>query len=148
MDLFAYGTLLFPEVLRALLGRVPPLAPATASGWRVAALPGRVYPGLVADQHATANGLVISGLDRAECRLLDAYEDIDYRLMAITLTDGRSCPTYVWRGEVLAGDWDPHGFAADHLARYAERCARWRAESWPPAPITEHRGTSGSGRPP
>ena len=40
--LFVYGSLLIPEVLQALLGRVPD---RTAGGWRVAALAGRRYPG-------------------------------------------------------------------------------------------------------
>ena len=39
--LFAYGTLRFPDVLTALLGRVPEQAPAAVDGWRVAALDGR-----------------------------------------------------------------------------------------------------------
>jgi Gamma-glutamyl cyclotransferase, AIG2-like len=45
--LFAYGTLTFTDVLVALLGRVPAHAPASAPGWRVAALHGRLYPVLV-----------------------------------------------------------------------------------------------------
>jgi len=132
VDLFVYGTLLFPEVLAALLGRVPPREPAAAAGWRVAALPGRRYPGLVPDPHGLAHGLVITGLSRAEGRLLDAYEDGDYRLGMIDLADGRSCPTYVWRGEVLPHDWNPHSFAGDHLTDYVAHCARWRATGWRP----------------
>ncbi|WP_250292550.1 gamma-glutamylcyclotransferase, partial [Frankia sp. CiP1_Cm_nod1] len=46
-ELFVYGTLCFPEVARALLGRLPCSRPAAAAGWRAAALPGRAYPGLV-----------------------------------------------------------------------------------------------------
>jgi hypothetical protein len=133
VDLFVYGTLLFPEVLAALLGRVPVRTPAVATGWRVAALPGRVYPGLVPAENGRANGLVISGLTRAEGRILDAYEDADYQLTVITLADGRSCPTYVWRTDVLAHDWNPHGFAVEHLARYVEHCARWRGSLLPTA---------------
>lgn len=46
--LFAYGTLMFPEVLQVLLGRVPDVVSATVAGWRVARLPGRIYPVMVA----------------------------------------------------------------------------------------------------
>ena len=45
--LFAYGTLRFDEVLAVLLDRLPCRSTAAAAGWRVAALAGRVYPGLV-----------------------------------------------------------------------------------------------------
>ncbi|HEY3260963.1 MAG TPA: gamma-glutamylcyclotransferase family protein [Pseudonocardiaceae bacterium] len=138
MDLFVYGTLLFPEVLIALLGRVPARQPASAVGWRVAALPGRPYPGLVPHPGGTALGQVISGLVESEARLLDDYEDGGYRLTAITLADGRSCPSYVWRAGVLAQDWSLDRFAADQLAGYVLECARWRVVAgWGPPPCDD-----------
>ncbi len=127
MDLFVYGTLLFPDVLAVLLGRVPRRSPAVADGWRAAALPGRVYPGLVPARGRQATGLVISGLTGDEVDLLDAYEDVDYALTPVTLADGTRCPTYVWRTGALADDWSPRWFADGHLAGYVERCRRWRA---------------------
>jgi len=132
VDLFVYGTLLFPDVLTVLLGRVPARSPAVADGWRAAALPGRVYPGLVPDPVRRATGLVIGGLTAADIALLDAYEEDDYRLADITLADGTSCPTYVWRRDVLADDWNPRWFADTHLAEYAAHCRRWRAGYRPP----------------
>lgn len=127
MRLFAYGTLLFPEVLHVLLGRVPDLSPAVTHGWRVAALPGRVYPGLVPAPDGRASGRVVSGLSADEMVLLDAYEDTDYRLATIPLADGTGCPTYVWLRGVLAADWTPAAFAAEHLDAYLDLCRRWRA---------------------
>jgi gamma-glutamylcyclotransferase (GGCT)/AIG2-like uncharacterized protein YtfP len=132
--LFVYGTLLFPEVLTALLGRVPPSAPAVAPGWRVAALAGRVYPGLAPDPASAATGAVLSGLDATELVLLDAYEDVDeadYARTDITLADGTACPTYVWLGAVLPTTWTPDAFAAAHLGEYVLGCHAWRA-GYPP----------------
>jgi hypothetical protein len=60
--LFAYGSLMFDEVLTALIGRLPNRTPAVAPGWRVIALPERVYPGLVQDAEAQAPGILIDGL--------------------------------------------------------------------------------------
>jgi len=130
MDLFVYGTLLFPEVLTALLRRVPASRPASAVGWRVAALPARPYPGLVPHPGGRASGLVISGLDATETRLLDDYEHGGYERTEITLSDGRRCATYVWRGQALPAGWQPDAFAAQHLDAYARQCTRWRA-TWP-----------------
>ncbi|WP_261570896.1 gamma-glutamylcyclotransferase family protein, partial [Frankia gtarii] len=45
--LFVYGTLMFPEVVSTLIGRVPPMESAAAPGWRAARLRDRLYPGLV-----------------------------------------------------------------------------------------------------
>lgn len=127
MELFTYGTLLFADVLTVLLGRVPDRTPATAAGWRVAALPGRSYPGLVRDEAGTATGLVLGGLTGPERDLLHAYEGAEYRLATITLTSGASCATYVWQAAAGPGEWSRHRFAADHLAGFVEHCLTWRA---------------------
>ncbi|MGK5559209.1 gamma-glutamylcyclotransferase family protein [Actinomadura kijaniata] len=116
--LFVYGTLRYPEVLRALLGRVPDLSPASAKGWRVRALPGVVYPGLVPDPASTAEGLLMTGLTDAERHLIDIYEGDLYDTVTLTLEDGRRAHAYTWRGETEAFDWDPRHFASHELAAY------------------------------
>lgn len=129
VDLFAYGSLQFPEVMRVLLGRTPPGRPAQAAGWRVAALPGRVYPALVpAPSTDLAAGQLVTGLHPAEWRILDAFEDQLYDLSRLTLTDGRIAWAYVYSDGAgqTAGEWDMHAFERDHLADYLKRCAVWR----------------------
>ena len=127
-DLFVYGTLRFPEILEILLGRVPALSPASARGWRVRALPGVAYPGMVADPDGVADGVLLAGLTEAECRLLDAYEDPEYEPTLITLDGGgRRARAYVWTGPTEPYDWDPVHFAEHELARFAEGCRAWRS---------------------
>jgi gamma-glutamylcyclotransferase (GGCT)/AIG2-like uncharacterized protein YtfP len=125
--LFVYGTLQFPEVLEALLGRVPTTRPATVLGWRVAALPGRVYPALVpADK--SANGLLVAGLTPGEWEVIDAFEDDLYELRRLTLIDGQHGWAYVWKANEPASpdDWDSERFGERDLEAYADRCRRWR----------------------
>jgi gamma-glutamylcyclotransferase (GGCT)/AIG2-like uncharacterized protein YtfP len=125
--LFAYGTLRFDEVLAVLLERLPCRSTAAAAGWRVAALAGRVYPGLVrADAEVT--GMLITGLTPAELRLIDEYESGPYELELLTLSDGRKGWTYAWtdQAEVLPHDWSPGEFADLHLADFAGKCRAWR----------------------
>lgn len=124
--LFVYGTLRFPEVLRVLLGRVPELRPATAAGWRVRALPGVVYPGLVADPDGVAEGLLMTGLTEDERRLLDAYEGDDYDPTLITLDDGHRAWAYVWKASAEPYDWDVERFAREGLPSFVDRCRVWR----------------------
>jgi gamma-glutamylcyclotransferase (GGCT)/AIG2-like uncharacterized protein YtfP len=126
--LFVYGTLRFPDVLRAILGRVPDLTPATARGWRVAALLGRRYPGLVVDPDGCAAGLLLTGLTADEQRILDAFEDDLYDLRRLPLDGGRHGWAYVWTAdaEVAADDWDPERFTEQHLSAYVGRCVGWR----------------------
>jgi len=127
-DLFAYGTLQFPGVLQALLGRIPEHAPGTVPGWRVAALVARTYPGMVPAGQATASGVLISGLSPGDWRLIDTYEQDFYELRQLTLADGRRGWTYAWvnHAEVASHDWSAPDFAARHLADFTERCRAWR----------------------
>jgi gamma-glutamylcyclotransferase (GGCT)/AIG2-like uncharacterized protein YtfP len=125
--LFVYGSLLFPQVLEALLGRSPELTAAAAAGWRVAALTGRQYPGLLpSDRHAI--GILITDLTPDEWRVLDAFEDDVYELRRLALTDTRHAWAYVCPDdrEALTDDWDAERFAAEHLASYVKVCAAWR----------------------
>lgn len=129
VDLFAYGTLQFPEVLRVLLGRVPRSTPAAAAGWRVAALPGQIYPTLVpAPPMARVTGQLVTGLGPAEWRTLDAFEDRLYDLRRLTLTDGRVAWAYVCSDSNSASpdDWEVGSFERNHLIDYLKRCAAWR----------------------
>ncbi|MEV0292711.1 gamma-glutamylcyclotransferase family protein [Nocardia sp. NPDC050710] len=123
--LFVYGTLQFPEVLVELIGRCPASVPAQVPGWRVAALPGRIYPGLVPDPDTVARGVVLSGLDAGEWAVLDGFEDDEYDLRLIH-PGGERAWTYVWTAEVTSHDWHPSEFAATHLPAFAARCGRWR----------------------
>jgi gamma-glutamylcyclotransferase (GGCT)/AIG2-like uncharacterized protein YtfP len=125
--LFAYGTLRFPETLRALLGRVPSASQATLTGWRAAALAGRSYPGLV-PANSEVGGVVLDGLTAEEIRIIDAYEPDLYELRRVCVSDGRTVWAYVWNdaASVLASDWSTTQFAREQLAPFAVECRRWR----------------------
>jgi gamma-glutamylcyclotransferase (GGCT)/AIG2-like uncharacterized protein YtfP len=126
--LFVYGTLLFPEVLRILIGRVPDRTPATVQRWRAAALPGRVYPGLVPAQRSVS-GLLLSELSADEWQTIDSFEgEFFYELRELPLVHGGHGWAYVCRAniEVATDNWDAQEFATRHLANYLEHCAAWR----------------------
>ncbi|WP_406231282.1 gamma-glutamylcyclotransferase family protein [Nocardia sp. NBC_01009] len=125
--LFVYGTLQFPAVLIELLGHCPSLEPVEVSGWRVAALPGRLYPGLVSRPASVAGGVLLTGLADAEWKVLDAFEDAEYDLSPLVVPGHARVLTYVWTAEVSPEDWDADRFALDHLAEFTARCVRWRA---------------------
>ena len=141
--LFAYGTLMFGEVLDGLIGRRPPVTAAVLPGWRAARLPGRVYPGLVPAPGGQAGGLLVTGLNADEWAVFDAFEGDPYLLREVALgspppparpaTPGaadqpvRTVLTYAWRDldDVEDDDWDPGWFAAHRLGRYAARLRAW-----------------------
>lgn len=125
-DLFAYGTLQFPEVLRALLGRIPDSSPVTLDGWRAAALARRPYPGLVPANTAVP-GILLTGLGADEQEVLDEYESGPYDLRELSLTDGRPAWSYVWTDAscVLGSDWSADEFAAEHLSGFVMNVGAW-----------------------
>jgi gamma-glutamylcyclotransferase (GGCT)/AIG2-like uncharacterized protein YtfP len=125
MALFTYGTLLFPEVLHALIRRVPQSHNASARGWRVAALKNRTYPGLVPAPGEIAHGRLLTGLTKNEWHLLDNFEDRKYELRQITLLDGQKGLAYAWvdETETCTNTWDIQNFALTHLPTYVTRCA-------------------------
>jgi gamma-glutamylcyclotransferase (GGCT)/AIG2-like uncharacterized protein YtfP len=127
--LFAYGTLLFPEVLRILIDRVPDSAQATVEGWRAAALPGCVYPGLVPARKST-KGLLLHGITTTEWQTIDSFEDNLYELRELPLRHDRRGWAYVYSAdaEVSPNDWDPQWFATRHLTNYLSRCIAWRRQ--------------------
>ncbi|MBB5911314.1 gamma-glutamylcyclotransferase (GGCT)/AIG2-like uncharacterized protein YtfP [Nocardia transvalensis] len=125
--LFVYGTLQFGPVLEELIGRVPDHDVAVARDWRVAALPGRLYPGLVPRPGRMAGGLILNGLTESEWETVDAFEDEEYVLRPIpVIGEDKPVPTYIWTADVTRNDWHAEAFATDHLPRYLTHCARWR----------------------
>lgn len=147
--LFVYGTLQFPEVLQAVLLRVPRLDPAQAPGHRVVRLDGRIYPGLV-KAAGSARGFLIGDLTAAEWRILDEFEGDEYDVLPVGVVhrDGapagaggsrpagrpqvrqgaRGALTYACRASAgpMDADWSAEHFARTHLPAYAEECAAWR----------------------
>ena len=85
--LFVYGTLMFPEVISALLGSSDVLTraiPCTLSGFQRVSLEGRAYPGLLKlDEHAEVLGLLIPILKPEDWIILDDYEGEEYDLVDV-----------------------------------------------------------------
>jgi gamma-glutamylcyclotransferase (GGCT)/AIG2-like uncharacterized protein YtfP len=125
--LFVYGTLLFPEVVRILIDRVPDSVQAAVEGWRAAALPGRIYPGLV-PARKTTNGLLLGGITAVEWQTLDSFEGELYEPRELPLKHGGHGWAYIYLANADAApeDWDAEWFHARHLTSYLNRCAAWR----------------------
>lgn len=123
--LFVYGTLMVPEVLTALLGRVPQIKAATLEGYRRFSVPGERYPAIVSAARSRVRGRLLVGLTASELAQLDAYEGDAYvRTEVALLVDGEVTPAacYVWRDPEVAlashDDWDVQAFTATELDGY------------------------------
>jgi gamma-glutamylcyclotransferase (GGCT)/AIG2-like uncharacterized protein YtfP len=125
-DLFVYGTLAIDQVITTLIDRVPAYELVVAPRWRIAQLPGRLYPGLVAGG-GQAPGRLYTDLTTPEWATLDAFEDPAYTLTAIDVHPGpRPVLAYVWAGERLTEPWTIDRLSATDLSSYLEQCGAWR----------------------
>ena len=127
MDLFAYGTLVFPEVWRAVAGRDSPSEPASVTGFAVYQVRGGVYPVMLeAGPKAVVRGLVYRDVDDVVLIALDAYESNLYDRVRVvaTLESGVSLDVQAYvlpssRWQHSSGKpWDAATFARDHLKEY------------------------------
>ena len=126
--LFVYGSLLFPEVMRTLIGRDPERTPAAIKGWSIVAIPGKLYPGLVPDDGLVAAGHLITDLAEHEWRVLDAFESDFYELRSVMTQDQTTAWVYALNdgGDGFSDPWDSTKFAQDSLEQYLHSCSRWR----------------------
>jgi gamma-glutamylcyclotransferase (GGCT)/AIG2-like uncharacterized protein YtfP len=124
--LFAYGTLMLPEVMRAVAGREFPGRPARLAGYARYRLHGKPYPGLRPLPDAVTDGVLYSGLDETAWRLLDQYEDDCYQRLPllVELDGGRqvAADVYVIQAEfypqLTAEPWSAEAFRLQHLASF------------------------------
>ena len=73
-DLFFYGTLRDPDLLRLVLGRDAVLMPADLPGYRAVWAEGESFPLLIGDAHARATGVLARDLGAEDVARLNFYE--------------------------------------------------------------------------
>jgi len=146
---FVYGTLMFPEVLKALTGRVPHSEPAMIHNYRRFAIRNQVFPATVPSTSAdTVTGLILYDLQPKDLEILDAFEGEEYYkvpIKAILLQQqSATAPpsiksttkevetfVYIWqeslRHLLLPQEWDPDFFVQQHLESYTIMCQEFSA---------------------
>ncbi|MCB1876483.1 MAG: gamma-glutamylcyclotransferase [Chromatiales bacterium] len=141
-SLFVYGTLMFPQVLRAVLGGNLAAEPARLTGYRRCALRGAWYPGIVEDRRGQVSGSVYRGINFLQLKRLDTYEGEEYRRVPVSvrLADGLDESTWVYvlrgssRRRCLRADWDPEQFIEVRMRAYLRRMHALGVTHGPPQP--------------
>ncbi|KAJ1376635.1 Gamma-glutamylcyclotransferase, AIG2-like [Sesbania bispinosa] len=122
-NVFVYGSLLADEVVRVLLNRLPPTAPATLSGYHRFKIKGRVYPAILPVENKKVTGRVLLGISGLELDVLDEFEDVEYTRsdVEVSLMDNSEkleVHTYVWSNRDdpnLYGEWDFEEWKQVHM---------------------------------
>lgn len=145
---FFYGTLLDPEVRRAVIGRAVPDAAILAvslAGYRVARAQGRSYPILAANEGAVATGVLVHGLSDAEAARLFHYEDKGYDPVEVAVVDahGRTRRGWVFmpgqRLSAMAEDWSYAAWSRRHKRRMMPLIAAWMGRYAGPRGVPKFR---------
>jgi gamma-glutamylcyclotransferase (GGCT)/AIG2-like uncharacterized protein YtfP len=92
MHVFTYGTLMFPAVWQAVVGRSFETVEGTAAGFEVFRVQDAVFPGIIAGTGAyVVRGVVYLDVDSSSLERLDRFEDDFYerRALPIDCNDGR-----------------------------------------------------------
>jgi gamma-glutamylcyclotransferase (GGCT)/AIG2-like uncharacterized protein YtfP len=103
-DLFVYGELCKPPVLRQLLGRVPSAEPAVLAGFSRRLVQETGYFCAVAQADAVIVGLLLGDIEPVELARLDSFENVEggeYRRIGVrvrTVASGRERPAQVYVG--------------------------------------------------
>ena len=124
--LFVYGTLLFPEIMRRVVGRVLPSRPATLEGYARRGLKGERYPGVFPSLGEEVEGRLCLGVDGATLQRLDVYEgeQFERRWVHVQTERGRR-GAYVYaltanaRG-IATEPWSVEAFERDAFGRYLD----------------------------
>jgi len=126
VNVFTYGSLMFDEVWRAVVGRLGASTPGRLDGfeaWRVA---GQTFPGLTPAAGHRVAGRIWHDVTDAELARLDTFESGMYqRELLPVMADGGAalaCWTYLVRpdsrGLLLAQPWDREEFRRVHLPAF------------------------------
>ena len=110
MQLFVYGTLMIPEVLRWLGLSVPRFVEGTVTGCRTVTLPNVPYPMLMEDDTGKVEGLIWRNVQEREIEVIRGYEGGGYEEARVWASDKgghkHDCVMFVPRYKMKAG-WTP-----------------------------------------
>ncbi|MCW8908875.1 MAG: gamma-glutamylcyclotransferase [Sedimenticola sp.] len=134
LNLFVYGTLMFPVVMTRITGIRVPAIEARLPGYARYTLADREQarvPVIVAEAGACVQGRLLCGLDSDVVETLDRFEEIGsgrYRRITVVVqsVDGewRMAEVYAAGEQALshlAGPWQPDQFERHELERYLSR---------------------------
>lgn len=121
MNLFAYGTLMWPAILEAVMGRRLAGAPAALAGYQRLRVKGASYPVVVRAADSAVEGVLYCGLTAAEFQRLDAFEGPEYDRAEIEVA-GTKALVYVLgdahRHIAEAAEWTPEQMRPEDLAAF------------------------------
>jgi gamma-glutamylcyclotransferase (GGCT)/AIG2-like uncharacterized protein YtfP len=125
-QLFCYGTLCVPDIMRRVSGSLPASVASTLLNYACYELTGLDYPGIVPEKEARVSGVLYQGLSRAQLVKLDAYEGEQYRRVRVWISTEQEQRVQAWTYELqpryyrrlTSRAWSLERFRRDQLPLY------------------------------
>lgn len=127
MQLFTYGSLMFPEIWQRVVCGDYRSVPAMAYGYARYALADDTYPGMIANPQASVEGVLYFDVAAVDVAALDAFEGCEYRreLIDVVINSGESviACAYIFTAEkkLSALPWEPQAF---QMSRFIDAYCR------------------------
>lgn len=128
MNVFTYGSLIFPEVWAKVTGLPGPgtSLPATLADHAARRIRGQTYPALVEAMGGSTMGILYQNVPGDALLRLDAFEgDFYHRVrVGVVIADGSSISAWVYRAsrqddpDILPEAWQADCFERDDLHRF------------------------------
>lgn len=117
-DFFAYGSLMFEDIMSSVSGSRYECGPALLRDYRRSAIRGEVYPGIRPKKGEVVTGCVYFNLTQTTWQRLDLFEGEMYRreTIEVEFADGHtaSAQTYVVQPQFASrlshSEWSPEEF--------------------------------------
>jgi gamma-glutamylcyclotransferase (GGCT)/AIG2-like uncharacterized protein YtfP len=116
VNIFAYGSLMFPQVWERVVRERYRSAPATVGGYGRFSVVAETYPGMIAQPDSSVRGVVYFDVDTRDVAALDAFEGDDYRRDSVIATletrESVMVDTYIYVVPQRLSDraWHPEAF--------------------------------------
>ena len=126
MNIFTYGSLMFPSVMKAVTGREFPSKKARLRDYARFKVRGESFPGLTPVKGALTDGVLYSDVDPLSVRRLDDFEGDLYQRTEIRVQveerESLTAQTYVirprHRDRLSSQEWDPDHFEKADLIEF------------------------------
>ena len=137
MKIFAYGTLMIPEVMYAVTTREFRFKNAILRGYARFTVKGESYPGIIPVTDEVTEGVIYFDVDELSLARLDAFEGNLYQRKPIRVEtkerEIRDAETYVikpeYRGCLSSKEWNVKEFNQKHLEAFLETYSGFKKNS-------------------
>lgn len=124
--LFAYGSLMCPDIMRLVSGVEPISQPARLRGYRRCRVRNEPYPAVIADRTATLDGVLYRDLNTSAWERLDRFEGDLYQRIQVRVgtgqgveqTAGLYLATPALQALLIPGDWSFEQFLREGKSRF------------------------------